>query len=103
MTGSIPLSHILTLSAVLFGIGVCGFMVRRNALIVLMSIELMLNAASLSFMGASRFLLDMSGHVYVLIIITVAAAEAGVGLAIAVLLRRVLGTVNVDEAKELKG
>lgn len=103
MTGSIPLSHVLILSVVLFGIGVFGFIIRRNVLVVLMSVELMLNAASLSFMAGARFLADMSGHVFVLIIITVAAAEAAVGLAIAVLLHRVLNTVNVDDAKGLKG
>lgn len=103
MWESISQAHVLGLSAILFGIGVCGFIVRRNALIVLMSIELMLNAASLAFMGGSRFGPDLNGHVFVLMVITVAAAEAGVGLAIVVQLNRILPTVNVDEARGLKG
>jgi NADH-quinone oxidoreductase subunit K len=99
----IPLSWLLALSAVLFCIGVVGVLVRRNALIIFMSIELMLNAANLAFVSFSRHLGSLDGQVFVFFVMTVAAAEVAVGLAIIVNLFRLRGTVFVDEINLLKG
>lgn len=100
---SVPLNLYLALGALLFGIGVFGFLYRRNALVMFMSIELMLNACNLSFVTfAKRYGLDQ-GTVYALFIITVAAAEVAVGLAIIIALYRMKDTVDVDEFDELKG
>ena len=78
----IPIPHYLTVSAILFTTGAIGVLMRRNALIMLMSLELMLNAVNLSFVAYARLHQDMAGHVFVFLSITVAAAEAAVGLAI---------------------
>jgi NADH-quinone oxidoreductase subunit K len=99
----IPLSWLLALSAVLFCIGVVGVLVRRNALIIFMSIELMLNAANLAFVSFSRHLGSLDGQVFVFFVMTVAAAEVAVGLAIIVNLFRLRETVFVDEINLLKG
>ncbi|HTK31195.1 MAG TPA: NADH-quinone oxidoreductase subunit NuoK [Candidatus Saccharimonadaceae bacterium] len=99
----IPLSWSLTLSAVLFGIGIIGVLVRRNALVIFMSIELMLNAANLVFVAFSRALDSVDGQVFVFFVMTVAAAEVAVGLAIIVNLFRLRETVFVDEINLLKG
>jgi len=99
----IPLSWMLLLSAVLFAIGVVGVLVRRNALIIFMSIELMLNAANLAFVAFSRQLGSLDGQVFVFFVMTVAAAEVAVGLAIIVNLFRLRETVFVDEINLLKG
>lgn len=96
-------NEVLILSFVLFGIGVLGFLVRRNIFIILMCIELMLNSANLAIVGFSRAFNDVNGHVYVLIILTVAAAEAGVGLAIVIMLFRNFKTVFIDEINKLRG
>ncbi len=93
----------LILSVLLFGIGTVGFVIRRNAIVVLMSVELMLNACNLAFVAFSRQLGDMAGHIYVFIIMTVAAAEAAVGLAIVVLIFRTRRAVNLDEINLMKG
>ncbi len=93
----IPVSHYLVVSALLFATGAIGVLLRRNALIMLMSLELMLNAVNLSFMAYARWLQDLSGHVFVFFSITVAAAEAAVGLAIILTIYRGKATVNVDE------
>jgi len=93
----------LILSIVLFAIGAVGFVIRRNAIVVLMSVELMLNACNLAFVAFSRQLGDMTGHVYVFMVMTVAAAEAAVGLAIVVLIFRTRRAVNLDEINLLKG
>jgi NADH-quinone oxidoreductase subunit K len=93
----------LVLSVLLFAIGAVGFLVRRNAIVVLMSVELMLNACNLAFVAFSRQLADMTGHVYVFMIMTVAAAEAAVGLAIVVLIFRTRRAVNLDEINLMKG
>ncbi len=99
----IPLSWLLTLSAVLFCIGVVGVLVRRNALIIFMSIELMLNAANLAFVAFARHLNSLDGQVFVFFVMTVAAAEVAVGLAIIVNMFRLRETVFVDEINLLKG
>jgi len=102
--------HYLVLAAVLFALGAVGVVVRRNALIVLMSIELMLNAVNLTFITFSRFPLviknaegPIQGHAAVFYVIAVAAAEAAVGLAIVIAIFRSRLTVNVDEIDTLKG
>src|SRR4028119_2387220 len=97
-----PTSYYLGLSAVLFGIGVLGVLVRRNAIIIFMCIELMLNAANLAFEAAARELRQMNGQVFVFFVMTVAAAEVAVGLAIIVALFRNRESVDVDEVNLLK-
>jgi NADH-quinone oxidoreductase subunit K len=99
----IPLGWSLALSAVLFVIGVVGVLVRRNALIIFMSIELMLNAANLAFVAFARSLDSVDGQVFVFFVMTVAAAEVAVGLAIIVNTFRLRETVFVDEINILKG
>jgi NADH-quinone oxidoreductase subunit K len=93
----------LVLSIILFTIGAAGFVVRRNAIVVLMCIELMLNAANLAFIAFSRQHIDLTGHIYVFMIMTVAAAEAAVGLAIVVLIFRTRKVANLDEINLMKG
>src|SRR5678816_2253793 len=94
--------HFLVLAAVLFAIGVAGVLLRRNALIMLMSVELMLNAANLTVITFARMWGDMSGQTFALIIIAVAAAEASVGLAIVVAVFRGRRSVDVDRLTTLK-
>ena len=96
-------SETLVLSIILFAIGATGFVVRRNAIVVLMCVELMLNAANLAFIDFSRQHMDVTGHIYVFMIMTVAAAEAAVGLAIVVLIFRTRRAVNLDEINLMKG
>ena len=98
----VPLSWYLTLGAVLFTIGVLGVLVRRNVIVVFMSIELMLNAVDLVFVALSRHLHTMDGQVTVFFVMTVAAAEAAVGLAIIIAVFRNRETVNVDELTVLR-
>ena len=98
----IGLHHYLTVSAVLFSIGLVGILTRRNVLMILLSIELILNAANLSFVSFSSYLGDLSGQVVVFFTMIVAAAEVTVGLAIVVLLYRKKGTTNIGELKTLK-
>lgn len=99
----IPLGHYLVVSAILFAIGIYGILTRRNALLLLLSIELMLNAANLSFVAFSRFSGDLSGQVFVFFIMTVAACEVTVGLAIVILLFRSRETLDLDKINLLKG
>jgi len=99
----IPLSWLLLLSAVVFAIGVVGVLIRRNALVIFMSIELMLNAATLAFVAFARAMQSLDGQVFVFFVMTVAAAEVAVGLAIIVNLFRLRETVFVDEINLLKG
>lgn len=99
----VSLNSYLILGALLFSIGAIGVFTRRNALIIYMCIELMLNAVNLTFIAFSRFLGDMGGHVFVFMIMTVAAAEAAVGLAIIISLFRNKDTVNVDAINLMKG
>ena len=98
----IPLSHYLILSAILFCIGVTGVLVRRNAIVIFMSIELMLNAVNLTFVAFSKFLTAIDGQIFVFFVMTVAAAEVAVGLAIIVNLFRNRETIYVDEINILK-
>lgn len=92
------------LGAILFAIGVVGiFLNRKNVIILLMSIELMLLAVNINFVAFSHFLQDVAGQIFVFFILTVAAAEAAIGLAILVVLFRNLRTINVDDLNELKG
>lgn len=98
----IPMTYVIGLSAVLFAIGVAGALVRRNIIVILMSIELMLNAVNLAFVGFSRMWGQNDGHVFVLMVITVAACEVAVGLGIVIALFRNRDTVNVDEVSLLK-
>ncbi len=100
----IPLSHFLVLGALLFAIGVvCVFLNRKNLIVLLMAIELMLLAVNLNFVAFSHFLHDLSGQVFVFFILTVAAAESAIGLAILVVLFRNLRSINVDDLGNLKG
>ena len=99
----VSLNAYLILGAVLFSIGAVGVFTQRNALIIYMCIELMLNAVNLTIIAFSRFLNNMDGHVFVFMIMTVAAAEAAVGLAIIISLFRNKETVNVDDINLSKG
>jgi NADH-quinone oxidoreductase subunit K len=99
----IPLDWSLALSAVLFTIGLVGVLVRRNALVIFMSIELMLNAANLVFVAFGQHMHDIDGQVIVFFVMAVAAAEVAIGLAIIVNLFRLRETVFVDEVNLLKG
>jgi NADH-quinone oxidoreductase subunit K len=98
------LSHYLVLGAILFAISVIGiFLNRRNVIIMLMAIELMLLAVNLNFVAFAQFLGDTSGQIFVFFILTVAAAESAIGLAILVLLFRNVGTIDVEQLGRLKG
>ena len=96
-------SYYLILSAILFTIGVAGVLLRRNYIIIFMSIELILNSVNLAFVAISHFTLKADAQIFVFFIITVAAAEAAVGLAIVIALFRHKQTMNVDDLNELKG
>ena len=97
------LQYYLILSALLFTIGVIGVLIRRNAIIIFMCIELMLNAANLAFVAISRELGDPSGQIFVFFVMTVAAAEVAIGLAIIVSVFKHRETINVDEVNTMKG
>lgn len=100
----VGLSHYLILGALLFAISVVGiFLNRKNVIILLMCIELMLLAVNLNFIAFSHHLNDIAGQVFVFFILTVAAAESAIGLAILVVLFRNLNTINVDDLNTLKG
>ena len=100
----ITLTQVLTLSALLFGIAVAGvFLNRKNIILLLMCIELMLLAVNFNFVAFSRFLGDIDGQIFVFFILTVAAAEAAIGLAILVVLFRERRSINVDDLDSLKG
>jgi len=101
MTG-VPLSWYLILSAVLFALGVAGFLVRRNVITVFMSIELMLNAVNLSFVAFSYRLQQVDGHIYTFFVMVVAAAEAAVGLAIILTVFKNRGTLQIDAVDSMK-
>jgi NADH-quinone oxidoreductase subunit K len=98
----VPTSWYLILAAALFCLGMLGVLVRRNALVVFMCIELMLNAANLTFVAFARERGDVTGHLSAFFIIAVAAAEASVGLAIVIALFRARGTVNIEEVHSMK-
>ena len=100
----IPLSHYLALGAVWFALSVVGiFLNRKNVVILLMSIELLLLAVNINFVAFSHFLQDVAGQVFVFFILTVAAAESAIGLAILIVLFRARRTINVEELDSLKG
>jgi len=98
-----PLNYFLILSAFLFCTGAYGVMARRNAVLVLMSVELMLNAVNLNLVAFSARLEDVSGQVFALFVITIAAAEVGIGLAIVLLIYRNLRSPDLDQVEQLKG
>ncbi|HEY6004305.1 MAG TPA: NADH-quinone oxidoreductase subunit NuoK [Anaeromyxobacter sp.] len=98
----VPLTWYLYLGAILFTIGLAGVLLKRNALIVMMSVELMLNAANLTFLAFARQFGNVSGHAVAFFVIAVAAAEASVGLAIIIAIYRTRGGINVDEVRALR-
>jgi NADH-quinone oxidoreductase subunit K len=98
----VPLSFYLTLSALMFVIGAVGVLVRRNAIVVFMCIELMLNAVNISFVAFSRFVTNLDGQIAVFFVMVVAAAEAAVGLAIIISMFRSLRSVETSDAAHLK-
>ena len=108
---SVPSEHLLILASILFVIGVAGFFLRRNVIVVLMCIELMLNAANLSFLAGSRMHTsaspagapDLTGPVFAVFVIVVAAVEAAVGLALVIALYRAKRSVSLDQVAELGG
>jgi NADH-quinone oxidoreductase subunit K len=97
-----PVEAYLYLAAVIFTIGLAGVLLKRNALIVMMSVELMLNAANLTFLAFARQNGNISGHAIAFFVIAVAAAEAAVGLAVVIAIFRSRGAVNVDEVRALR-
>nr|WP_221320186.1 NADH-quinone oxidoreductase subunit NuoK [Chitinivorax tropicus] len=98
------MTHYLVLGAVLFAISILGiFLNRKNVIVLLMAIELMLLAVNMNFVAFSRFLGDTAGEIFVFFILTVAAAESAIGLAILVVLFRNLSTINVEDIDKLKG
>ncbi len=99
---TVPLSYYVILSAIVFITGVVGVLVRRNIIIILLSIELMLNATNINFVAFSHYLQNVAGQVFVFFALTVAAAEVAVGLAIIIALHHSKSTINVDEFQLLK-
>ncbi|MBK6909862.1 MAG: NADH-quinone oxidoreductase subunit NuoK [bacterium] len=99
----IELAHYLLLAAVLFGIGTLGVLTRKNLIIILMSVELMLNSVNLSFIALARHAADQEAQVIVFFVLCVAAAEVAVGLAILISVWRKRGTMNIDALSALKG
>jgi NADH-quinone oxidoreductase subunit K len=99
----VPTSYYILLSAALFTVGVLGVLIRRNAIVVFMSVELMLNAANLALVAFARQRLSIDGQVLVFFVITVAAAEVAVGLALLVSIFRSKQTADIDEVSTLKG
>ena len=103
MPSTVPMEWYVALSVILFTIGAMGVLLRRNAIIIFMSVELMLNSANLLFVAFARYLGDIDGQVLVFFVITVAAAEVAVGLALIVVIFRTKRTINIDEINLLKG
>jgi NADH-quinone oxidoreductase subunit K len=99
----VPTSYYIILSAILFTLGVSGVLLRRNAIIIFMSVELMLNSANLVFVAFARQFENLAGQVFVFFVMTVAAAEVAVGLALIVTIFRTKKSINVDEVNQLKG
>jgi len=102
LPASVPISWYLTLSAILFVLGIAGFLFRRNIITVFMSIELMLNAVNLSFITFSYYWKQVNGHLLAFFVMVVAAAEAAVGLAIILTIFKNRGTLNIDEIDSMK-
>ncbi len=103
MQPSIPVENFVFLSAVLFIMGVLGVLVRRNAIMIFMSVELMLNAGNLALVAFARQWADPGGHLMVFFVITVAASEVAVGLALIVAIFRTKKTINIDELNAMQG
>jgi NADH-quinone oxidoreductase subunit K len=99
----VPISYYIVLSAILFAMGVIGVLVRRNAIIIFMSVELMLNSANLAFVAFARQFAHLDGQIFVFFVMTVAAAEVAVGLALIVTIFRTKRSIDVDEVSTLKG
>ena len=99
----VPVNYYIILSAILFAIGVSGVLIRRNALIIFMSVELMLNAANLAFVAFSSVIKSFSGQIFVFFVIAVAAAEVAVGLALIVEIFKSKRSIDVDQMSSLKG
>jgi NADH-quinone oxidoreductase subunit K len=99
----VPISYYVTLSAILFTIGALGVLIRRNAIVIFMSIELMLNSANLLFVAFARMYDALQGQIFVFFVMTVAAAEVAVGLALIVAVFRTKQSIDIDEISSLKG
>ena len=99
----LPIQYYLGLSVILFTIGTMGVLIRRNAIIIFMSIELMLNAANLAFVSFARLRQTMDGQIFVFFVIAVAAAEVAVGLALIVAIFHTKHSINIDQMNSLKG
>ncbi len=103
MSAGVPLAYVIGLSAVLFTIGALGVLIRRNALVIFMSVELMLNSANLAFVAFAQAFGQLNGQVFVFFVMTVAAAEVAVGLALIVAIFRTKHSINIDQLNSLKG
>jgi NADH-quinone oxidoreductase subunit K len=99
----VPIEYYIALSGILFTLGALGVLVRRNAIVIFMSIELMLNSANLAFVAFARLYNQLSGQVFVFFVMTVAAAEVAVGLALMVAIFRTKHSIDVDQMSALKG
>lgn len=99
----LPVNYYLGLAIILFTLGALGVLIRRNAIVIFMSIELMLNAANLAFVAYARYWQSMNGQVFVFFIMTVAAAEVAIGLALIVTIFRTKASIDVDQISTLKG
>jgi NADH-quinone oxidoreductase subunit K len=103
MIGEVPVSYFLLLSAILFSIGAGGVLIRRNVIIILMCVEMMMNAVNLTFIAFSRYLDSATGQIFVFMIMAVAAVEVAIGLALLVELNRYKDAVDINEFNSLKG
>jgi NADH-quinone oxidoreductase subunit K len=99
----LPVTYYIALSAILFTIGALGVLIRRNSIVIFMSVELMLNAANLAFIAFARAYEAMSGQIFVFFVMTVAAAEVAVGLALIVAIFRTKQSIDVDQMNTMKG
>ena len=99
----VPTDYYIILSAIMFSIGVAGVLIRRNAILIFMSVELMLNAANLAFVAFARSFLDLDGQVFVFFVMTVAAAEVAIGLALIVAIFRNKHSIDIDELHGMEG
>jgi len=99
----VPVPYYVILSAILFVLGAVGFLVRRNAILIFMSVELMLNAANLAFVAFARYFNQLEGQVLVFFVLTVAAAEVAIGLALIVVIFRTKHSIDVDQVSTLSG
>lgn len=99
----VPISYYIALSAILFTLGSLGVLIRRNIIVIFMSVELMLNSANLAFVAFARYYQEMTGQVFVFFVMAVAAAEVAVGLSLVVALFRSRESINIDDVSSLKG